>query len=360
MKLTHSSALHSRAIAVIFLSAFSGFIISYAILRLNLAETKSRSSELIIKTDDRTGNHLTVMPGDSLPQVPLSETTSGSVKPVNIEKKDILFNQNPSFLVWTTLVLVMMTIVAGVFPAFVWECKGLYRTFQLNEKNVRMIIFQTIILCLFLFVLPATLNFYKPVSIIRDFHILLSNHYIIHLFVLLPLLLLVPVFSAIFMIGPSADKINYAGGDKESIESASLKFNRLNRILQNSLQILAVIVVITVLLSSALRQSIKAALSTAGFDLFPKEIVYVYGLYFSLFLALIYLPAAVYLRYKTTGFKTALLSDKKLNTETNKDWMLAVTMNLGLDKSAIDNLKVVLTVLSPLITSFLPEQLHLF
>jgi len=360
MKRKKSIKPNSQSVLVIILCAFIGFMSSYLILRTHFLEPSMLPSNLLVEKsgtaiDKKDTVVLKILSADTLVQLAAQPGQTGKV----IKSIDLLFQHNPFFLIWSMLIIIMMTIVSGGFPFFMWQTVEIKEKFSLSKKLHLTSLIGSLILISFMSVLPATLNLYAPRHIVEDMKILLSNSNIIPLFVVLPLLMLYPVFHSVFLISPCASKIGFTNGDKKSIEKAAQNFTYLNKVLLNALQFLAAFVVISVLLSSSMRESIKATFTIRGLDMLPHEINYAYGLYFSLFLSIVYFPVSAYLNYRVGQFKNAIQDNVDLTVPDTEKWFSKLFDNFGGDKSLLTNFKVAFTILSPLITSFLPEQLHL-
>ena len=70
--------------------------------------------------------------------------------------------------------------------------------------------------------------------------------------------------------------------------------------------------------------------------LYPKELIYVYGIVFSLILALFFIPSYAYLRYAGRNYTNK-------NNEPGKWWEIG--------KDTIDNIKIVFVIILPLLSS---------
>lgn len=80
------------------------------------------------------------------------------------------------------------------------------------------------------------------------------------------------------------------------LQKTAKKIILLERKLFQAIQILAVMVILAVLATKTLGLSIKQVIQIQGLDIFPTEISYVYGLYFTLFLGVVYGPQFLILR----------------------------------------------------------------
>jgi hypothetical protein len=343
----------SISLMVVIIFAFIGYLSTYLWISSNIRHPEFNQTINVLqnKVDQ---NYYEINP-DTL------SVFENNLKTVEIDKEDILFNRNPTFLIWTTLILIMITIASGGFPVFIWQIIQLKNTFKLNFRHVLYAILFALAVTLFLFVFQmSTTGFYMPSKIIDDFEILFKHGNIIPKIVIVTFVLQFPIIILIFMIGISANNININSINKQNIDNTVSGFSMLNQILLNSLQILAILVVFSVLTTSALQQSIKSTLIIKNIDIFPNEVSYVYGLYFSLFLAIIYIPTYIFLRNCQNNLKQNLQNEIESEKSLNTEWYKNVIANLSTGGTALDNLKLSLTVLAPLISSFLPEQLRFF
>ncbi len=165
-----------------------------------------------------------------------------------------------------------------------------------------------------------------------------------------------------FLSGASSDKI-YGKAEKgvtdttsdsiKSIEQAAKRIKILNLSLQSALQILATVIVFTSLSANAFGKSINAMVHVKGFNLYPDVSAYVYGMFFSLFLCIIYLPNYYYLKNNYNKLKE-LASDLK-EPEATPAWYTSLFGEIKLEGTAVENIKLALTIVAPLLTSFLPN-----
>ncbi len=292
-------------------------------------------------------------------------------------RHNILFHQNPIFLVWSMLVSIMMAIAAGSFPVFVIQIFRLKNKFKLSSVQVLTGFIYAIIVVLSLALNSSELRgYYKPPDIINDFNILLSRGEILNNIVIFTTILSIPTFLVIFLTAISSDNLSIKNSvekgikkedeiqkftdvelvkqKKMEIEAIAHQFEFLSQSLKGAMQILAVIVVFSVLTSSALRMSIKAVVEIKYYDIFPVEASYVYGMYFSLFLCIMYIPSYIYLKNRFMKFK------ENINMQLiDEQWSQSVLETVKFEGTALDNMKLAFTILAPLITSFLPDSLHL-
>jgi hypothetical protein len=269
----------------------------------------------------------------------------------------VLFHRAPVFLVWIMLVLVMITVASGSFPVFAMQAWNLKRNFRFPNWQFLLLITMAIVFVWLLSILPQFLPGYiKPFHLVEKFKVLLYNPNMILYSVAVTLGLIIPILLVVFMIGPASDKIRVDSRSQESFEIAARQLNRLFEVLLMALQVLAVIVVLAVLTSRTLHESFRSVIRIENIEL-PREISYVYGLYFSLFLAIILIPTYYHLRLRSSSFRL-LLNDylDKTGSKTDSKWPERMATAFTLKTSALETLKLTLTVLAPLISSFLPDE----
>ena len=345
----------SGSIPIVMLVAIAGFLATYLLLSSNYRHPEKDQSIQYIKytneykVQEVNKDTLAIIQNDTL------------IKQTTVDRKEMLFNLNPNLLVWTCLILIMMTIASASFLVFIWQIMQLNALHFLKSTYIWRAFFYALGIILFLFISQlSTRGFFVPSQIIEKFGILFLNGWVINVIVAAALFLQIPLLMVIFLVGITADKVVFNIKEKESIEKAIFQFSNLNQVLNGALQVLAVLVVFSVLTTSALGQSIKSALVIHQFDIFPKEISYVYGLYFSLFLGIIYIPHYLYLKNCFKKLKQGIQTGLESESEEDQKWSENILNKINLGGSALDNLKLALTVLAPLISGFLPEQFKLF
>lgn len=277
-------------------------------------------------------------------------------KPPVVQMKQTVYNRNPSFLVWTILIIIMFGVATGSIPIYlkhVWEKR---KKFGLGYLSLGGSLFFALLLCAmaFLFTSDAEL-LYQPSIIVDDLQILFKGGDILEWISILIIGLEIPIFMNFFLIGPCADRIRLSSIDKKSVEEAFLHFQHLKNSLTRGLQVITVLVVLSVLTSTALGESIRTEISLGdGLQIFPKEASYMYGLAFSCFLALIYVPAYFYLDYKEQLLLAHIQTQPFVENEDAKTWMESLQSKLLSKHSPMETVKLVLTLMAPLISSFLP------
>lgn len=280
--------------------------------------------------------------------------------PLKVSLAETLFHQNPTFLVWLLLVCLMVTIAAGSVPVSFYQIKDLRNHFRFGWTEMNKAIAYASFLVLFLAVTNGNLKgYYKPPAIIDEFKILFTHGYILNGIVIATIILVSPAFVHIFLIGLVSGKLEMKDKSTAEFDKAFKKMKYLNKSLQNALQLLAIIVVFSVLTSTALGETIRRTIKIDGFNIYPHEVSYVYGLYFSLFLCIIYVPVYFYikqnfLKLKDEAFDLVISDPAKYTT-----WYSNHFSQSKFETTVVDNLKLALTMLSPLLSGFLPETFGL-
>lgn len=284
-------------------------------------------------------------------------TKSPTVPTPVLDLKESIYNRNPSFLVWTMLVVIMCGIATGTIPIYLNHLQELIRTFQLKLKSIGIALFFALVLFFMAFEFSTSTGYlYKPVDMVEDMRILFVSGSILNWISILVIGLEIPIFISIFLIGPCADRISLKSVDKKSVQQAFQQFANLRNLLTRSLQVITVLVVFSVLTSTALGESVRSEISLNGdMKIFPKEASYMYGLLFSCFLALIYVPAYFYLNYKEKMMDAYIIQHPFADNEDTQTWLGTLKSTFSNKQSAMDNVKLVLTLMAPLISSFLPE-----
>lgn len=375
MKINQLKIRDSIVIIVIVICASVAYYISSTIIKQNVIQYSTLPHEVNMKVYDELHKDSVIF---RLPVI--SKLRIDSIPPIlsedNITSRNILFHQNPIFLVWLMLISIMMAIAAGSFPVFVIQIYRLRNKFNLSFNQVLSGFIYAIIVVLILALNSSDLiGYYKPPDIIDDLRILLKHGDIIKYIVIFTTILSIPTFLVIFITAISSDNISFKNSAKEKIkredanqiyadedllkqrkmelESIARQFEFLNQSLKGAMQILAIIVVFSVLTSSALRMSIKSVVEIKYYDIFPIEASYVYGMYFSLFLCIMYIPSYIYLKNRYAQFKEYLDIQ-----QFEEQWSQSVLGIVKFEGTALDNFKLAFTILAPLISSFLPDSLH--
>jgi len=337
----HSSIL----VLIIILFAIAAFGISFHQYKINLK----------LQPNQYSATDSVYYVADTIDNIPYNFKVTQVFKP---NENQVLFHSAPAFLVWIMVVLVMITVAAGSFPVFALQAWNLKKSFRFPNWQFILLGGVSVGFVILLAIMPQIIPGYiKPIWLVEKFKVLLHNPSMIKYSVFTTLLLIIPILLVIFMTGPASDKISIDSRSRESFETAALKLNTLLDALLTALQVLAVIVVLAVLSSRALYESIRSVIRIENVE-FPREVSYIYGLYFSLFLAIVYIPSYYYLRMRSSSLRQSL--DAYLSDQPSKEdsrWPEKMATAFTIKTTPVESLKLALTVLAPLISSLLPEGL---
>lgn len=295
-----------------------------------------------------------LLPIDS---IKVNKRISGSIK--KEDETPILYHQIPIFLIWATLICMMITVAAGSFPVFIAQMIELKKNFNLNTIQFLGGPFYAIVLVFFLYLTiggNTLFGYNKPDAVINQFNILFSDGAILNYLVFATIILLTPCLALVFLVALASD--NIIKDDKIdfiAIKSSVKKIGYLNKKLEAVLQVLAIVIVFSVMTSGALGQSIRAIVKIDGYEIFPKEVSLVYGAYFSLFLCVIYIPVYYYIKlnYELLKDQAAIIEENAVEKGTYN----LIFGEVQFKNTPLENVKLALTVLSPLITSILPNHI---
>ncbi|HYG52463.1 MAG TPA: hypothetical protein VD905_16240 [Flavobacteriales bacterium] len=277
----------------------------------------------------------------------------------NIKLRHYVFHKNSMFMVWLMLILVMVTLAGGCFAGYIFQIVDLMQKHNLKWQSLANSALFLACIGLFLWQSNKQLQGYnKPDDIINQFGILLKNGAILDLIVNFTVFLISPLLFYMFMIGMACDHLVPEKDDQQELEAAAKKLEKLNGLLRTTLRVLSCVVAFSVITSSALRLAIKNALNfdEKTFDVFPAEASLVYGLYFSLFLGIMYVPIYLYLKHTANKLRTKIKT--KQSTPEEKTWGEQMLGRIKFDGSLTENFKLAMIMFTPFITSVLPASLH--
>lgn len=285
---------------------------------------------------------------------------SGQPDVVTIGNKERIFHHNPDLLVLCILTLITMAMASGAFPLFIGQALQLKKIFRLKNLQIWYAIAGSFGLILFLYLLQVNMpGRFSPDEIIAQFHILFKDgkEQMLNQFLGAALLLQIPLFTVIFLIGPSSDHISsITNFKKENIVKATFQLRLLNRILRNAFWVLSVGIVFSVLTSSALESAIKSDLTIHDFDIHPKKMCFVLGLFFSLFIGAIYIPVFLYLKSRTIQFKEILLDNQHLLTDEDESIAQRMVNTMENKNSVLETMEMVISILAPVAAGLFSQQ----
>lgn len=356
MNKAYKKDLHADKIMLVIFCATLGFVITLKAINANVIQYATLPKVVTFQTRDDSTNKAVYFNLDvtSAFAIDMDSTNKAQMPKGKIVNNNILYHENRFFPIWGMLILVMITIASGSAPVFIEQFIRLKKDFSVGKVAAAKALLCTVLIAGFLIVSNSSgVGYYKPPDIIHDFHILFKNGSILEYIVGATILLVMPVIAVMFLVGACSDQLLNAKITKDNAAKFTSKFATLNAVLLNSLYVLSAIVVFTVLTSGTLKETIKATVQIEGFDIFPTEVTYAYGIFFSLFLCVLYIPVFFYLKQQVDYFRTVVSGMNE-----PREFKEKILAGIEIKTSPLDNLKTTLTVLAPLITSLLPENLQ--
>lgn len=292
-------------------------------------------------------------------------------------QEDLFFHYHSQFIVWMFLFSCLLGVSFGfIFPLWYGNRKvSSYlrlNKFQKSLSGVLAIIFLVMAVLLsggsWSLVLRSEAYYMSFVQISTSFDVLLHSPTMV-VMMLISFTSIAPVLALTGMF-----QVNFGLSQLSDIKDIRLKADRF-RLLTESLNFY--LFVLTIIISgSTITTAFGREMFLQTFNsqeiLFPIEFVYLYGLVFTLFLGLAYLPVYVQLKRKGEWLMYHLLEEEKQlseavesKSEPEKKKAQISTSPLpeltGLEdiflmkSSSMDSLKVILSILAPLLTGVLSK-----
>lgn len=261
-----------------------------------------------------------------------------------LDVKQLLFHYNPYLLIWGLIIVILTGLGAGTVPIVCDRISTIREEFQIEKKIMALMIGIVILFgCVMLVTpaLPSYLSYYTFWTPFTD--VIFTNHNTINYVAMTILTLAMPALLGIATLFIAGKKLQKRIKDEPEKAKATFidKFKEIQNALSFFLVILTILITLTVLGTGAFRKALLAAVSVEGLDIAPVEFVYLYGVFFTVFLALFYSP--VYLQ---------LLSFKQ-ETKTNSK-LAEFKQNEVLQGSNWETIKILASLLAPLLSSILP------
>lgn len=271
-----------------------------------------------------------------------------------IDVSKIYFNYNPVLLVWMSLIAVMIACSLAILPITVNYIKDVYLHCGLRPKQLYTAIAFTLLTGALIIVTNGSNgHMQNAFEIIGRAKILVKQPNMVYIFVGICLGSALVAVCGQFAINEAISKLpDYiAKQSPTEREKTAGKFMLLRNSLKFFLMVDAALIVFSVLTTDTLRRSIIAELTVKGHDIFPQEFVYLYGLLFTIYLALLYLPIYYRLKYKGETMTEGLPSEELVAGKPGNSFLIS--------ESALDSLKVTLSILAPVVSSLLPNLLNI-
>jgi len=270
---------------------------------------------------------------------------------VTFPKEQTLFNNNPDLLVWLCSVALMVAFASSMAPILLLSVKDI----RDNFKHKYVVDWRLLSLTVGLLILIALLSSYNkflitPIEVIEKFRILINSPGIIRGIVLYTLAIgMIAVYGQLLInksVNELPETIHKLSADE--IKTASLKFILLRQKLKFFLVCCAALIVFAIITTQLARSAILKEIK-ADIDIVPISFVYVYGMIFTFFLAVLYLP--LYHRLKQKGVAMLNLNEDEA-IEKEKD---PVLKRFIIKETPVESFKVTFSILAPIITTLIPN-----
>ncbi|UOQ69040.1 hypothetical protein [Hymenobacter volaticus] len=362
---TASGLGHRYLFLLIVLCTTIGFLVSFLVLNTNYIQYTKIENKAVTKLAD--SSYITF---NITQKIKLSESDSSHTfatiaqqneKAIRVNtNKNLLFNCNPSFLVWTLLIICTVTIASGAFPIYIINIINIKKIYDIPVINFYLFIIFSVTCIFIITMLPSFLHgYYTPANIIKDFNILLTHGEIVQIFSILISMLSLPLIITMFLVGYVVSNKLFVNiiDTADAIKIVS-NFNDLKSMVDTALHVLASIVVLAGFCSASLAKSIKAVMSFSnGFDIAPREASYAYGLFYALLLAICYVPVYYIINIKSIHLQKQITNFKFISSSEQNLIFQKLEGDLVSRVSVLENFKTALTILSPLLTSLIPEDI---
>jgi hypothetical protein len=332
-----------------------GIFGSYKILFNNIKTNADKS--LHFKIENRTGDNIYFLRiRDSLTEdnnLNLKESIGPSSDNISIKARTITLNNNPKLLLWVIMMILMTATACGMLPAILDE---IFRLIAICKPSP----IDFILIGSFVIIIAYAAELYSSgdnglllsgFGIIKKFEILFHDTWPPNLIIRIVLGVASFAFFGMLFVNFSINRLM----NDIIIHGASLPklFKALVHSLKFFLFVISILIIFSVVTTSLLQQALNNVLKIDDFVFFPHEFIFAYGLVFSIFLAAVYIP--VYHNLKVNGEKIV----SYLN-ESNEIYNISDNEinQLELNENPLQNIKVSLTILAPLLTGVLSEILN--
>jgi len=249
----------------------------------------------------------------------------------------LAFNQNPKLLIWMLLFAVLFTLSMCLIPFWTSIVISVQRKFRIPARVVVMNSISVLLIGILVVLTSGGMVSGKLLSafaIIDEFDILLRDTTILIVFMRCTVIAVMIALCGMLMINSTIDVCS----TDEALGKESFPF--LKNALAALLSSVSAIIMLAIMTTSMIQQAIDGVLTIKGLVIFPSELVYLYGLMFTIFLAILYVPISL---------RLANL-EKKL-VPAGKD---SPGNTLG-KVSAVKSLQPILSIFAPLLGSIFSE-----
>lgn len=279
------------------------------------------------------------------------------------EPQTMFFNENPQFLLWIFIISILISISFGLLLPIISKMKEIVNEFEIKNSAIFLNTFLSFLIMGFIYFVLNQNQYLIGGSTIMEFHeILLKDPKLIMSSIVL-LSFVIPIMGIVGMLiinhSISLIEIKNLEKIKELEKNVSIKrFILLSKSLDFFLMIMALIITGAIIATGKLRQSMIAIIGIEQGLIFPIEFVYIYGAFFTVLLAIIYIPIYNYLQITGKSIEEAV--NQLPQGEAKKDGLQSSKIEniLKTEHSAIDKLKVSFSIFAPILGSILPKLLE--
>jgi hypothetical protein len=274
---------------------------------------------------------------------------------VTINYAKLYFTYNVPFLIWMALISITVGCALALMPVVLHTIKNIYRLFNQKPKNL----FRAVGIALLIgwFIYLTNNNHY----VLMLFHfmgyskILLRHPNALNVLILIGMITGLAAICGQLLINNAITQLPHdiTTLDAANRKKAAKEFAFLKAQLKFFLTVDAILIVLSIITTDTLRRSIIREVLVSGTNqegLFPVEFAYMYGLVFTLYLALLYLPIYYRLRSKGMGMVEGIAD----TDEGNK-----LKAGFSITESPLESFKVALSILAPVATALIPGIIKL-
>jgi hypothetical protein len=271
-----------------------------------------------------------------------------------INYKQLYFSYNSAFLVWIAIGAISFAFGLASLPVMWMAIRNLILQFEIKRWTIGFITLFSAVLCVLMYFTDKIGYYMGTIAICRKFHILVTNPNYLPYFVIISMVVGLFGFAGQMIVNAAINKLpkTIPPHNKAEQKNIGKKFLLLRNQLKFFLVIDSILIVFSVLTVDAFRKAILADIQV-NLDIVPQSLVYLYGLMFTFYLAVIYLP--IYSRLKLKG-------EQMLDNVTQADQegnLKSITAILRIQQTPIESFQVVISILAPVLTSLVPGLLKI-
>jgi len=283
-----------------------------------------------------------------------NHTNPDTISYKNIDYHRLYFAYNSAFLVWIALGAISFAFALASLPVLIMSIRNLILQFKIKWWTMGFITLFSIIIGVLMYQTDKIGTFMGTISVCRQFHILVDNPDYLPRIVMVEMLVGLLGFAGQMIVNAAINKLPETIAGLNEIEQKDIgkEFLLLRNQLKFFLIIDSILIVFSVLTVDAFIRAILAEIQV-NVEILPKNLVYLNGLMFTFYLAVIYIP--IYSRLKDKGEQ--MLNDvSEANQEGN---LKSITAILRIQQTPIESLQVVISILAPVLTSLVPGLLKI-